>query len=80
MWDDIVYIIINISNLINNNLRDCKLSSNIYMAVGKMLKPVKATLDTIIAQLDGIQTTLNDLTIRIEEIEKMMKAEKTTVV
>ena len=52
---------------------------DVYMAVGKMLKPVKADLATIKGQLDGISTAIDDLTKRIEEIEKILKAKKARV-
>ena len=46
---------------------------DIYIAVGKMLKPVRADLTTIKGQLDGIGSAIDDLTKRIEEIEKILK-------
>ena len=55
------------------------MSSNVYAAVGKMLKPVKADLTQIKAKLDGISTSIDDLTIRIEEIEKILKTQKVKV-
>ena len=53
--------------------------SSVIPAVGKMLKPIKADLATIKGQLDGIGTAIDDLTRRIEEIEKLLKTKKVKV-
>ena len=50
--------------------------SHVKPAVGKMLKPIKEDLTTIKGQLDGISKSIDDLTERIEEIEKILKASK----
>ena len=46
--------------------------SNIYAAVGKMLKPVKEDLATIKEQLTTISTSIDELRDRMEEIEKVL--------
>ena len=50
--------------------------SQVIPAVGKLLKPIKEDLTTIKGQLDGISKSIDDLTERIEEIEKILKASK----
>ena len=50
--------------------------SNVYAAVGKMLKPVKADLATIKGQLNTISTSLDEMRDRMEEIEKVLIAEE----
>jgi len=51
--------------------------SDIYAAVGKMLKPVKADLATIKQQLDTISASIDELRDRMEEIEKVLIPEET---
>lgn len=46
-----------------------------FAAVNKGLKPIKADLATIKGQLDQIGTTIEDLSKRIEEIERILKAQ-----
>jgi len=50
--------------------------SNIYAAVGKMLKPVKEDLATIKQQLNAISTSIDELRDRMEEIEKVLIPEE----
>jgi prefoldin subunit 5 len=40
------------------------------------VKPIKEDLVTIKGQLDQVNTTLQDLTRRIEEIERLVKEEQ----
>jgi archaellum component FlaC len=54
-------------------------TKDVYMAIGKMLKPVKKDLSPIKEQLDRISTSLDDLVTRIEEIEKILKGKKVKV-
>lgn len=48
----------------------------VFAAVNSGLKPIKNDLETIKGQLGQISDTVEDLARRIEEIEKLLKAEK----
>lgn len=48
----------------------------LYQALGAKLKPVREALDVVKKQLGGIGNTVNDLDVRLKEIEAILKGKK----